>query len=450
MSVSVSIILDTRRMKKKNKKYPAKIRVIHKREPRDYQTIFDLSEEEFRKFSASRISVELQEARKKLNDLKREAENFIEQLNPFEFHEFENEFVKDNKLFKQREFKKFIPELAPDEFDYSPYHKRFTLFQVQHPHRTSISYGFLEYIKKLLQQGRIGNAINYLRAYRSLEMFRGNVRLEEITVAYLYQYEQWMLDKGNSKTTIGIVLCTLRAVFNETIDSGLLKRDKHYPFGRRRYQIPGSKNVKKSLTNKDVENIFYYQSAESLVNKGKKLWLFCFLANGLNVKDMIHLKYKNIDGEYIILDRAKTERTARGSARPITIYLTEDLLQIIQELGNKDKSPNNYIFPFMRPGITLLEQFDLLNHVRRIINESMAKVREALGIEKSITNIVSRHTFSTHLKRAGASTEFIQEALGHTDKKTTENYLDSFEKEVKKEFALKLTAFKNKKLENSI
>jgi len=73
----------------------------------------------------------------------------------------------------------------------------------------------------------------------------------------------------------------------------------------------------------------------------------------------------------------------------------------------------------------------------------MAKIRERLGIDKKVTTIVSRHTFSTQLKRSGASTEFIQEALGHTDKKTTENYLDSFEKEAKKEFAKKLTAFKN-------
>jgi len=50
----------------------------------------------------------------------------------------------------------------------------------------------------------------------------------------------------------------------------------------------------------------------------------------------------------------------------------------------------------------------------------MAKIKERLGIEKKVTTVVSRHTFSTQLKRLGASTEFIQEALGHTDKKTTE------------------------------
>jgi integrase/recombinase XerD len=47
------------------------------------------------------------------------------------------------------------------------------------------------------------------------------------------------------------------------------------------------------------------------------------------------------------------------------------------------------------------------------------------------------------MKRSGVSIEFIQEALGHYDKKTTENYLDSFENEQKREFAKKLSSFKN-------
>jgi len=63
----------------------------------------------------------------------------------------------------------------------------------------------------------------------------------------------------------------------------------------------------------------------------------------------------------------------------------------------------------------------------------MSRIKEKLGIDKKITTYVARHTFSTVLKRSGATTEYIQEALGHTDVKTAENYLDSFEKKVKKE-----------------
>ena len=72
----------------------------------------------------------------------------------------------------------------------------------------------------------------------------------------------------------------------------------------------------------------------------------------------------------------------------------------------------------------------------------MAKICDNLKIDKKVTTIVTGHSFSTIMKNWGASTEYIQEALGHTDKKTTENYLDSFDKKIKKEFSVKLMAFK--------
>jgi site-specific recombinase XerD len=72
----------------------------------------------------------------------------------------------------------------------------------------------------------------------------------------------------------------------------------------------------------------------------------------------------------------------------------------------------------------------------------MAEIMKRLNIQKRATTYVARHTFSTVLKRSGVSTEYIQEALGHVDLRTTENYLDSLAMEVKKEFAGKLVAFK--------
>jgi len=97
----------------------------------------------------------------------------------------------------------------------------------------------------------------------------------------------------------------------------------------------------------------------------------------------------------------------------------------------------------MEPGITPLRQYELMQLFVSFINNWMKHILKNLEIDKKGTTYVARHTFSTVLKRSGASTEYIQEALGHSDIKTTENYLDSFEKEVKKEFAQRLTSFKN-------
>ena len=161
----------------------------------------------------------------------------------------------------------------------------------------------------------------------------------------------------------------------------------------------------------------------------------------MNPKDVAFLKFKNIQGEYLIFERAKTERTARNNPRPITVYINEDMWSIIKRWGNKNNNPDNYIFPVLDHSFNALQQHFVVKSFIKFINDRMAKIKERLGIEKKVTTIVSRHTFSTQLKRLGASTEFIQEALGHTDIRTTENYPDSFEKEVKKEYAARLLAF---------
>lgn len=96
----------------------------------------------------------------------------------------------------------------------------------------------------------------------------------------------------------------------------------------------------------------------------------------------------------------------------------------------------------LRKGMSSLIQYEQLGLFIRSINDWMAKIRTKLGVKCKVTTYVARHTFSTVLKKAGVSTEYIREALGHTSIQTTENYLDSFEKKMKKEYANKLMAFK--------
>jgi len=47
---------------------------------------------------------------------------------------------------------------------------------------------------------------------------------------------------------------------------------------------------------------------------------------------------------------------------------------------------------------------------------------------------LARHPFSRILKRGGVPIAYISESPGHSDLRTTENYLGSFEDNQKKEF----------------
>jgi integrase len=294
----------------------------------------------------------------------------------------------------------------------------------------------------LIREGRISSAISYHCSYVSLKKFRGDVSFEIITVSYLMEYENWLKGQSLSKTTVGIYLRPLRAIFNEAHEAGIIKKERHYPFGKRKYRIPSSRNIKKALDLSDIQKIFDYKCDCPNEEMARDYWLFSYFGNGMNPKDIANLRYKNIDGDYLTFERAKTENSLRGDPKPITVYLTDDMREIIEKWGSKTTGPNDYLFPVLEHGLTPLRQYELVQNFVGFINERMRRILKNIGIHKKATTYVARHTFSTVLKRSGASTEFIQEALGHTDLKTTENYLDSFDKETKKEYAKRLVSFK--------
>lgn len=162
----------------------------------------------------------------------------------------------------------------------------------------TLTFSYREYIRKLLKEGRISTAVNYHCSYVSLKKFGGNVRFSSVTAAYLHTYEQTMKAHGLSRSTIGIYLRPLRAVYNEAIEAGFAKKDKSYPFGRRKYQIPTGRSVKKALDLGDIEKIYYYDDAKlsDAEKRAREYWLFSYFGNGMNPKDIASLKYSNIHG----------------------------------------------------------------------------------------------------------------------------------------------------------
>jgi integrase/recombinase XerD len=443
MAVSIKIILDTRRIKATNT-YPVKLRVTHNRKTRDYPTIYDLSSKDFSKLKAPNISPELQRIRDNLRTIEQDALNMLKALDPFNFDKFNRLFITNHSSFKSKKTRAFdpLPVEERQELDLTEYYSRFEILKETHQDGY-ISGVFCAYIIQLLSENRIGTALKYRDSYHSLKKFAGNVRFKDITMNFLRSYEAWMLEKKRSKTTIGMVLRNLRAIFNEADAREIIKKANCYPFGRRKYQIPSSRKIKKALSLEDIGRIYYYKTSCENQELAKNLWLFCYFGNGMNPKDLLNLKFKNIHGEYLTFDRAKTILTSRTNPMPVTVYINEDMRNIIATFGNKPDDANNYIFPVLTSGLTSLQAYTTVTKFNRFMNDWTKKIGNNLGIECNLTSIISRHSFSTRLKRSGVSTEFIQESLGHADKRTTENYLDGFDNEIKKANAAKLLEFKN-------
>ena len=318
-------------------------------------------------------------------------------------------------------------------FTFSAFEK---LYVINRGAKDNLLIAYNEKIKQLKLNDQIGNAVNYQCAINSINKFKTGLKYADITPEFLKAYEKHMLDKGRSKTTVSMYLRTLRTMMNEAIADNLIDKSL-YPFRhirseKKKYTPPAAKNVKKALTPENIGKLYYYDKAPlKAMQKAKDFWVFSYLCNGMNMKDILSLKWSNIDGDYIHYERAKTKDT-KEEETTITVHLKDDAKAVIRKYGIKSLNPDSYVFPELNDNMNSQEKYDRVQSFTHHMNKNLAKICKDLGIPK-ISTYSARHSFATTLKKNNASVEIIREALGHSSTTTTKNYLASFDRETIKE-----------------
>jgi integrase len=173
----------------------------------------------------------------------------------------------------------------------------------------------------------------------------------------------------------------------------------------------------------------------STTDKMRDLWYFSFLTNGINVKDLVSLKWTNIVNNEIHFIRAKTIRT-RKDKKTIKAPILPQLQTIINKWGSRD---SDYIFGYLQDGLTPDEIRVICQNVTRLMNKHLKAIATEAGLPH-ISTYTARHSYASVLLRGGASTEFISEQLGHGSIATTAAYLDGFEPETRREMNETLTS----------
>lgn len=294
--------------------------------------------------------------------------------------------------------------------------------------KNSVFGGFDSYTQVLEANGQIKTADSYKNAKHSLQSFSPVLTFSQVTPEFLENYEDWLVnEKGKSITTLGIYLRNLRAILNRAFESDLITKQS-YPFGKGKYIIPTGRNVKKALTIDHIRAIKeFYTVPGSPSDRAKDFFLFSYLSNGINFKDIARLKNDSINGDQIHFVRAKTIRTRRDYT-PIKTSLRDETISIIEKWRNPDRSPQAYLFPILSKGLTAKQETRRIQDFTKKTNTKLKEIGEALKLPLKLTTYVARHSFATiAINKGGAPIEYISEALGHSTLNTTRNYIDSFE-----------------------
>jgi site-specific recombinase XerD len=413
-SHNISVVLDQRR-EKGNGKFPVKLRVYSKNLKRAklYNTDVDLSQSEFdviwTNSNSNNVRGKNRDVRTYLLKFETKANDEAEKLGLFSFEGFEN------KLFRK----------SSDA--------------------NNIIYHYSKLIQENISKGKIGTSENFKYSLKSISDFLNykagkelkKIPFETFTVDCLEAYEHYMLSKGKSVTSVGIYIRPLRIVFNNAIESNDISKEI-YPFGKRKYQIPKSKKVKKALNSDDLKILYNAKPITLEQEKAKDFWFFSYSTNGMNLKDVALLKYSDIRDEEFSYYRAKTFGKSHVKSK-IVIHLNDYTKKIIEKYSTRNK--DGFVFDILNSNDSDETQYKKIKNFTRFINQHIKKLAEANNITSEISTYWARHSFATNSIRKGATKEFISDALNHSSMDVTDNYFAGFEDEIKKEFANSLMDF---------
>lgn len=419
--VKVSLYLDKRR-KKENGYYPVKIRVYDTvtKKARLYPTHYDFQQRDFDRLffpePGQRFKAEEREIQFEIREIESEYKDKIQELKVFNFEALES------------------------------------LLETKSGDAINVFSHYDNKILDLKSFNRFGTALTYETSLKSIKAYlkektgreQNQLFFQDVTVKFLENYEDWMaIKKGRSLNTVGIYLRVLRTIFNHAIEEKIIDREI-YPFGVRRYELPASLGTKKAFDFDQLQTLFQAIPKIPEQEKAKDFWFFSFVCNGMNIKDILFLKWKNIKDDQIEFIREKTKRTRKANQKIIQVPLTDFSKSIIGKYGSENKDRNDYIFSIINDGMTEEEKDRTRRSFTRFINQHIKNLAKENGLTEDISTYWARHSFATSAVRKRASLEFVSEALGHSDLKTTKIYFAGFKDETKKEILEDITEFMRK------
>lgn len=255
---------------------------------------------------------------------------------------------------------------------------------------------------------------NSIIAFQKLSIDK-KLRLDEITVTFLKNFQIEHESKGNSNNAISSYMRAVRAIYNSAIKEDQFVTKKN-PFEH--FKIPTTRRTKK----KAIVKMNFLKIRDLCYKKGSPIWhaknytLIMFNCRGMNFVDLVKLQIKDMVNDRIFYGRSKT-------GDQLSVRITNELREILG-FYLLDKTENDYLFPANYDGST--KSYEKYKSLRRRMNGYLKIIANDAGIEQAFTTYTIRHSWATIAKYMGISTEIISEGLGHNSLRTTEVYLKSF------------------------
>ena len=314
-----------------------------------------------------------------------------------------------------------------------------TFYQVNHHVFMAHAKAVLAY-REMGGTGKIGASFAYTPSY-ALDCKPENVmskhdydELKNFWWMDVYAYGRYpkaamnyLRKKGLANNSIATQFSCFKSTYNKALEEGIFTNEDS-PFKKYKVGRLWTQTRKRAIHKEDVQKLKGFDLSTltkyptPYLEFARDIFMFSYLTAGINFKDIATLRYCDLDNGRIYYSRHKTQKN-------MNTILLPDAMTILNKYMKKDAGAEDYIFPVLDRNIHITEQqqADRIQKVLKQVNRKLKIISRALNLKINLTTYVARHTFATVLKRSGVDIGIISESLGHSDLKTTQIYLDSFE-----------------------
>jgi len=391
---TIKIKLDTR-TQKKDGTYPVSLYVYDNGKPNFINLGAFLTEKEYKEVFEKTPSGKRLEYRRSFEEFLNRAIDAYKTISPFDLLLFKE------KIFQKNQDVKKISSLIADYFD--------------------------EYISTNNERLKIKTKVGYKTSKNNFMKFKSDLCIEDITPSFLLSFEKWYNNNHSTSnnSSANIHLRNLRTIINWLKDDDKLPNNYKYPFGKNKFAIRSILKPKVTLSAEEILALIQLDEFNStLERKSRDLWLMQFYCNGVNLNDIIRLRWDNRIGNSFVIQREKTKSTLSQNQVLVRIPISIKLQNVIDRIGNRN-SP--YVLGYLKEGMSESQILEKVRKVGKLMNPHLKEIGKRLNFSIELLSETSRDAYATTLKRNGNSIEEIAEMLGHSSITCTRHYLSQFE-----------------------
>ena len=389
-----NIVLD-KRTKLKNDKYNLAIRLVNVSDVL-YINISKMTEKQydqiFVKKAQDKESIQFRET---CNGYISKCENIFSQLKPF------------NKI---------------------RFRERFKAKDIDIPQTLILSKLFDYYVEKSEDlMPKTKDSLKYTR--NRFENFMPGISVGDVTVGSLKKFESKLIGEGTSRATLDHHLRNLRTIINYFKDVvKVIPEEYEYPFGKGGFTISTYFPSKQVLKETEIKSVIELQEFKTKEHEfARDVWVFLYRCNGANFADLLRMKWSQLDGDYILFTRKKTESTRKNNKKQIIVPVTDKLKDSISRIGDIN---SKFLLGQLKEDYDESSFRNRSHKIKQQINRSLKDIRNQLKLSRPLQLGCARDCYANTLNKNDVSMKKISQMLGHSNVLVTEHYLAGLDPDI--------------------